>query len=317
MGLANLIWRNLPSRKPQLWDHPLRSISRRLIFESRRRLSPLWIDQAHVVRVLSGDSRLAVVPRDAIGRAIFLYGVYEIATTRFVTAVLQPGACFVDVGANVGYYSILAGKRVGSAGKVHAFEPVPRLRCQLERNIEMNGLHNVTAHESAVWREEGEVSFYETSLAENSGISSVLPGPARAAVPRKVGATTLDGVAGRIGRRIDLIKIDVEGGELAVLEGGPKLLDSAAAPVLILEAFDIGPPAGLLGRHGYEVRRLRYSPAEGIQFSAIDDASEDPFCSYEAPNFVAFKRSCLTAHGLAVLPDAFPADVRRPSDREE
>ncbi len=276
----------------------MRSVARRLIFESRRRLSPRWIDESHVVRMSDGSSRLAVVPRDAIGRAIFLYGVYEIATTKFVTAALQPGDCFVDVGANVGYYSVLAGTRVGSAGKVHAFEPVPRLRCQLQRNIEMNGLHNVTAHESAVWSQEGEIAFYETSSAENSGISSAFPGPARVEMPGKVGATTLDELARRISRRIDLIKIDVEGSELAVFQGGPRLLHSAEAPALIFEAFDIGPPAGLLGRHGYEVRCLHYSRAKGIQFPGIDGERENPFSSYEAPNFVAFKRGWLSARGL-------------------
>jgi len=273
-------------------------MARRLIFESRRRLSPRWIDEPHVVRILDGSPRLAVVPRDAIGRAIFLYGVYEIATTKFVTAALQPGDCFVDVGANVGYYSVLAGTRVGPAGEVHAFEPVPRLRCQLQRNVEMNGLHNVVAHESAVWSEEGEIAFYETLSAENSGISSVFPGPARTAMPCKVGATTLDELARRIRRRIDLIKIDVEGGELAVFEGGPRLLDSAEAPVLIFEAFEIGPPARLLERHGYEVRCLHYSRAKGIQLPGIDGERESPFSSYEAPNFVAFKRGWLSARGL-------------------
>jgi FkbM family methyltransferase len=298
LGLANLIWRNLPSRKPQLWDHLFRAMARRLIFESRRRLSPRWIDEPHVVRILDGSPRLAVVPRDAIGRAIFLYGVYEIATTKFVTAALQPGDCFVDVGAHVGYYSVLAGTRVGPAGEVHAFEPVSRLRCQLQRNIEMNGLHNVIAHGTAVWSEEGEIAFYETLSADNSGISSVFPGPARTGMPCKVGATTLDELARRIRRRIDLIKIDVEGGELAVFEGGPRLLDSAEAPVLIFEAFEIGPPARLLERHGYEVRCLHYSRAKGIQLPGIDGERESPFSSYEAPNFVAFKPGWLSARGL-------------------
>src|SRR5262249_38224168 len=94
--------------------------------------------------------RLHVELGDWLGRHVYVTGDYEPTTSRIVAALLQPGNIMVDVGANIGYFSLLASHAVGPCGKVFAFEPLPRTREQLARNLRINRAENVVVFEEAV-----------------------------------------------------------------------------------------------------------------------------------------------------------------------
>src|SRR5262249_31340440 len=120
-------------------------------------------------RVRARSARLPVVRADRDGnRYELLYpeevetfaaysGHFEVDELRLVQAYLEEGMTAVDVGANIGAFSVAMGRAVGESGTVHAFEPEPVSRERLHRNLNLNGLTNVTVFESAVNHESGDV----------------------------------------------------------------------------------------------------------------------------------------------------------------
>ncbi len=299
--VLDLIARNLPSRKPQLWRNLPRGLWRRLELEVASRIQPGWPDKPRTVSLAHFGLRMEVIPRDAVGKSVYLYGEFEVRETHFVRTTLQPGQVFVDVGANAGYYTLLASRLVGNTGLVVAFEPSPRIRAQLERNVHLNGLENVSIRSQAIAREQGQARFFESADPRNSGIASLRPGEGREAKPLTVETTTLDAVAAGLGRRIDLLKIDVEGAELDVIAGGERTLSAPDAPTIVFEHFGDGEIFAALQSLGYEVRALCFDPGRGLRL-VPDLHARDVFSPYEAPSFVATKGSRRILDRLATAP---------------
>jgi FkbM family methyltransferase len=130
----------------------------------------------------------------------------------FILDNLKLGDVFVDVGANVGYYTILASKRVGANGKVFAVEPVPQTVKVLKFNIKLNGLRNVNVVDKAAWNSYCKLKM-RVAFGEFGGASFFRNG-----VEIDVDAIPLDDVLEDV-PKIKLIKIDVEGAEYEVLQG--------------------------------------------------------------------------------------------------
>jgi FkbM family methyltransferase len=159
---------------------------------------------------------------DAIARDVALVGVYEPQETQLLTQLLEPGMTMVDVGANWGFFTLLAAHLVGVSGRVLSFEPDPRLFPLLQRNVSLNTLPQVSTLPLAVGALRGTVTLegYDPS-GTNRGLSRVNvradPGSDTTFV---VQCETLDEVvADREMDVVDLVKIDVEGAEDAVLAG--------------------------------------------------------------------------------------------------
>lgn len=155
-------------------------------------------------------------------------------TAEVFDRLLAPGRVVLDVGANVGYYSLTAAARVGASGRVIAFEPGPTVARRLRENAELNGLANLTVVQAAVADAPGTHRF---QLAEDSEGSSLYEGAADAVGTVEVAVTTLDREVSERGlTRVDLVKIDAEGAEVGVLRGARRLLSGADAPALVVEA---------------------------------------------------------------------------------
>lgn len=290
--------RNRPSRKPQLWEDPWLALRRRLTFEINRRTREHWLDQAQVIALsdagFGGNGaiapRMAVVPREVINQTLFLYGTFEISQTRLIQSVLRPGMTFLDIGANIGYYTVIGAHLVGPTGRVHCFEPHAGIRTRLHDNIVRNGYQNVTVHAEALSDHTGTVTFFAVNEDdENQGTSSILPGSGRRA-GEPVPSLTLDDFLAGVGPgRVDVIKMDVEGAELQVIAGARRTLTADDAPALIFEAADLTPIARALGALGYRVKRHHYTLAHGLQLLDPEEEFEDIFGGYEAPNYFAAK----------------------------
>jgi FkbM family methyltransferase len=165
--------------------------------------------------------------RDIIQRIIFFFNIFEPEITEYVKHALSPGDIFIDIGANVGYYSLLAGKLVGSTGKVFAFEASPRIFAMLQDNLKLNNMCNVLAKNVAITETPGHVAVY-IGDGENLGATTIIPEVAsrgmteiEAIVP---GLPLSDALSPELIQRARLIKIDVEGAEWDVLQGLRKLL---------------------------------------------------------------------------------------------
>lgn len=181
---------------------------------------------------LVSGGRMWVDLRSAVGRAILVKGEFDQEVWRAIEPHLHPGYVFLDIGANVGYYSMLASSRVGNAGQVHAFEIDPRpLQC-LRRNAAECRNHNLNIHEVAVSDKAGSGVLVAEPDCGHSSVQQKGRG-------RKVQMVTLDhwiegpGAPGRL----DVIKLDIEGGELAALEGARNLI-GRFRPFIVCEALD-------------------------------------------------------------------------------
>jgi FkbM family methyltransferase len=141
---------------------------------------------------------------------------YEQGQWRFAARFLEPGMTFFDIGANQGFYTILAAKRVGPTGRVFAFDPAPTEFSKLRWNLLLNRCRSVVREPQALGSHEGFTQFH-LCLDHQGPMSSIRP-PAADATARKktitVPITTLDTYVHRNEiSSIDLIKLDVEGGE--------------------------------------------------------------------------------------------------------
>jgi FkbM family methyltransferase len=154
-----------------------------------------------------------------------LSGTYEPEQTRHFRELLRPGATVVDVGAHVGYYTLLAAELVGPRGRVFAFEPNPRNCAFLRSHVAANGLANVTVEESAVSDRSGMARF---DFGTGTGTGRLAHSGTL-----EVGTVALDEYCAAHRIVPDAIKIDVEGAELDVLRGAEATI-AARPPVLFL-----------------------------------------------------------------------------------
>lgn len=156
-------------------------------------------------------------PLDLIQRMILHFGVWEPDVSRVIEQNLAPGDVFVDIGANIGYDTLLASSRVGPTGKVVSIEASPRTFALLQRNLAANpGSSNVRAVNAAVSDRPGTLELYEVNAA-NIGAATTLASRGGTLVA-SVEALPLDQILTPDERsRLRLIKMDVEGAEPPIL----------------------------------------------------------------------------------------------------
>lgn len=159
---------------------------------------------------------------DGIAHQLLYEGSYERYTTALFEQLVSRGMSVVDVGANIGYYTLLAAKLVGEKGKVFAFEPEPRNYALLLKNIELNSYKNIIPLRKAVSIKSGKVKLFLDKL--EPGAHSLYRVREDATEAILVDAVSLDGFFKGRECPIDIIKVDVEGSEMAVLLGMPEIV---------------------------------------------------------------------------------------------
>jgi len=155
------------------------------------------------------------------------YGNWELDVCALLERTLKPGMTFVDVGANIGYFSVLASKLVGSEGRVFAVEPDPRTVSLLRANLSRHDCSNTTVLPIAAHSTTGQVPFVVNP--EGAAGSGIDPDATDAVL---VPASRLDDV---IEGAVDVIKVDVERAEHLVIRGAEQTLSRSAAPVAVVE----------------------------------------------------------------------------------
>jgi len=206
-----------------------RNVSRPFLARMKARL---------VVRV-HGGGRMVVDTADVTGRTIAVTGAWEPHVTGMFARLLSPGDVCVDVGAHVGYYTLLASRLVGQRGHVYAIEPASTTFAELRRNLELNGVSNVTALNVAAGAADGRGILYDgppgnagqASMQEPVNMSDDLP--ARSSEVEVLRVVSV--VPPEHHLRVRLVKIDVEGFEFDVLRGLEPLLDAGARLAVLME----------------------------------------------------------------------------------
>jgi len=210
------------------------SISNRSLAGKALRIPLRLIPANAAVPILQGPLRGKLWVKGSSDNGCWL-GSFEHDKQRLMSSMLHPGDTMFDVGANVGYYTLLGSHRVGTTGHVVAFEPLPANVRFLQRHVRLNRVQNVSLQAVAVSDHDGRARFAphaSNAMGKLSDAGSV-----------EVATVSLDSIA-KAGRFPDpnLLKIDVEGAELGVLRGAAQLLDRAR-------------PAILLATHGADVHR--------------------------------------------------------------
>jgi len=228
-----------------------------------------WLPQTPIpVRLSFGAWWMA---RSDYMSSALIHDGFEVAECAFVGRFLRSGMTVLDVGAHHGIYTLLASKLVGSSGRVVAFEPSPRERKALRRNVGMNRCKNVAIEGLALGTMEHESSLYVVDHHE-SGCNSLRPPATLGSVSTvSVRVTSLDRwLTERHLETVNFIKLDVEGGELAVLKGAEGVLRCRPRPIILAEVQDIRTQPW-----GYAAREIiKYLSDRGYKwFSISEDGS--------------------------------------------
>jgi FkbM family methyltransferase len=229
-----------------------------------------WEQYRFTARTVFG-SWMAGQTDEILGQYVYYFGVWEPRITHWVERRLKTGDTFIDVGANTGYYSLLASRRVGNGGRVVAIEASPRTFMELNNNLNLNRVNNVRALNVAVSDHAGTVALYG-GPSSHRGLTTLNPHqglPFECEVPA---APLADLLRPEEIQGARLIKIDIEGAELEVARGMAPLLAQGRADLEILlethpfhlaklgkQADDLLQIFQEAGFHGYRIEN-DYSP---------------------------------------------------------
>jgi FkbM family methyltransferase len=163
-----------------------------------------------------------------------IYKVYEETITNFIKENVKEGDVVLDVGAHIGYYTLLMSRLVGPSGKVYSFEPSPRNFAILKRNVKVNGYKNIILEQKAVSNNNGKANLYYKKDRSSGDSISKKVGDAFT----EVDMVYLDDYLKE--KKINFAKIDVEGEELNVLKGMKNILKNSMAISTEVSADDEG-----------------------------------------------------------------------------
>ena len=245
-----------------------------LIREPAYRVTDLLYRHRGLRQTLASGDRFCLHPR-FIGWNL---AAYEPDLMSSVAGTLREGDVFLDVGAHVGLYSLVASVRVGLAGRVVAFEPSPASVSLLRRHLAWNGCENVQVLEAAVSDTEGSALFtHRADPTDPGGCANSLAYEIERGVRSSVRLRTLDSVCEELGITPRLVKMDVEGAELAALRGAERVLRSCRPDLVVavhpepLRAMG-GSPESLMAwmrSLGYRGTRLDGSPVAVPGFEEV------------------------------------------------
>ena len=172
--------------------------------------------------------------------------IHEKATTELFKKTVKEGNTVVDLGANIGYFTLLAAKIVGEKGKVFAFEPEPKNYSYLKKNIEINNYRNVTAFQKAVSDKNGKAKLYicdydsgHHTINQSRGLEAYSRGREIKIEEMNIETTRLDDFFKGKEELIDVIKMDVEGAEALALLGMDKILRKNKKLKMFVEFFPL------------------------------------------------------------------------------
>lgn len=222
------------------------------------------------------------------------HGTWEPQITNQIKKILKPDSIFIDIGANIGYHSLFAATILQNEGKIYSFEPQISIYNQFCASIQKNNFTNIETYNIGLSDHQGEETLYVRE--ENSGGSTLLMLPKMESFhiesTQKVPLVTLDSYIHKI-KKIDLIKIDVEGYELEVFKGGKKMLESyhpiilmEFSPVFYIQDHKDKPEQlidflKLLGYHFYCLDEKELDLESWIQVEGNRNSQIDIICKYK------------------------------------
>ena len=212
-----------------------------------------------------------------ISRTLLLFGERELEHKRMLEQVLKPGMTVLDIGTNIGYYALMELGMIGVSGTLIAVEPSPSNVELLKRNLMLNGYKNIEVHLAAISDCSGDRLFFLSEMSNlntfhDTGTGSLHLSGKTVNVPTFTVAQIMDG------RSLDLIRMDVEGHEVEVINGMlPAIERGEMAPMIIFETHlsrygpehDMETPLRRLFAQGYRVKLVGSSWQRGTQLIEV------------------------------------------------
>ncbi len=228
-GLAHVCKGTLSWRLQRKWRQ----------FKRNRRLT--WCksqigNRDNIVITIQSGVRIRLYFDSELSKYIYC-DTFEWQERQFMNRFLRPGDVFVDIGANIGLFTLIAAHRVGNAGRVYAFEPCMETYLRLLNNVQLNHLSNASCHHMALSDNTGQLEMNISLDGFDAYNSMAQPIAGTSFSFENVNATTWDNFAqeNNLVGRVTMMKIDVEGWEFRVLAGGCETLSRKDAPVLQVE----------------------------------------------------------------------------------
>jgi FkbM family methyltransferase len=170
--------------------------------------------------------------KDPIVNELQLKGVWEPYTTDVFQKLLTRGIVFVDIGANIGYFTLLAASKIGIDGTVYAFEPEPENFSLLLKNIKLNEFKNIKPFQKAIAESTGKMQLY---LGTSSGTHSLFSVVETTEASIEVDVISLDEFFKELDVKPDIIKLDVQGSEIIALKGMHDIVNKNDDLILVTE----------------------------------------------------------------------------------
>jgi FkbM family methyltransferase len=233
-----------------------------------------------VIAYDNGRARMEVDVHTGFGYTLYRYGHQE-PEIDLIRALLSPGGLFVDGGAHVGLFTLVAASAVGPTGQVIAFEPAAETRRQLERNVALSNFAWVRVSEEALADCREARRFIAFSEQAWGSSSFAPPEDLAGGQVETVMTTTLDeAIPDSLRARLRLIKLDLEGAEYAALQGARELLGAYGPDLLIeLEPDNLrrqgaspAKVADLLGTYGYQLFQVSWDARGAVRLDSIEPA---------------------------------------------
>lgn len=222
----------LPRRIKEEWHEYIRR-RRRLWWDSRKD------KEEYITFSLQRKIKINLYFDSVLCRLIYCDN-FEWRERRFLNSYLRGGDIFVDVGANIGLFSLIASHRVGDSGKVFAFEPCAKTFQRLVRNVELNRMNNIRCFQMALSDRSDQIQMNSSLDGYEAWNTMAPPYVGSAFATEMVSAVTWDDFVreNNLMGRVTMMKIDVEGWESHVLSGGIETFSRQDAPVLQVEFTD-------------------------------------------------------------------------------
>jgi FkbM family methyltransferase len=258
-----------------LAGHPLHEVVRGYVSSAEfanRGLQKL--ESRFVLVTTAGGFRMFVDPEDlAVGKHISAGVMYEPPVTAAFFELVRPGSGVLDIGANIGWFSLLAAKLAGSEGRVSAVEPNPMNARALEASRALNGFDQLQVIQAAAGEGVGILALYTSG---SNGVAVPVGGePDRILSSETVPVLALDDL---IHHRVDVVKIDVEGAELLALRGAERLL-RRDRPAIISEFT----PMAMDGMSGAPPEEyLRFLISVGYELNVLSEGGAPAGCGTDA-----------------------------------
>jgi FkbM family methyltransferase len=222
------------------WRRLLHKPAHTIVSSAALRMRPFMPFAREVHARTFFDAEMRVVLPEESACQLYGSGMIEEDVTTFLLTHVRPGMTFIDVGANVGYFTLLAAHLVQPSGSVHAFEPAPQTFSLLQRNT--YGKPNITVHQQALWSSRTTMTFYDygpqysvlNSLRQHRLVHEA---QIRLKQAYEVDCLPLDAYCAEFRLAPDFIKLDAESAEPHILRGSAHTI-AQHKPIIALEVWD-------------------------------------------------------------------------------